>query len=261
MTDEAPELVEEWIARAKPSYPIAVTRGAFESQIKVPHFPYAAVIGPDGNIAYAGNKGGENGALDDALGKAKKQPLWPKSLAKVTKVMMGEPVKAYAELKKILAGGKVAESDKPYIDGFVAYLEGRAATALTEAKGFKDKGHVFKAVKEIEAYSSAQPPFPASADSAALLKELQALPDFKKELAGGEAYAEAEQLEKGKEFLEAFETYKSVSKKFAGTKIAENAKTQAERLRAEGMPGFEPACENCYQAKRACEKHKKEVKL
>lgn len=261
MTDESPELVQEWIARAKPTYPIAVTRGAFESQIKVPHFPYCAVIGPDGNIAYAGNSGMEEGRLGDALAAAKKAPLWPKSLAKLTKAMMGDPIKAYAELKKLVEGGKIAEDDRPYVDGFVAYLEGQAQGALNEARTFFQSGHVFKALKKVEGYALAQPAFPSSADSAALQKELQALPDFKKELAGGEAYLAAEMLEKEKEFLDAFEGYKSVSKKFAGTKIADNAKAKAERLRTDGMPGYEPACESCGQAGRACAKHNKDVKL
>jgi hypothetical protein len=261
VTDESPEIVQEWLAKAKPSYPIAVTRGAFESLIKVPHFPYSAVIGPDGTISYAGNSGGGEGVIDDGLAKSKKESLWPKSLAKVTKLMMGDPIKAYGELKKLLDGGKVTETDKPHLDGFVSFLEGQANDALAAAKTFKDKGHVLKAVRKIEGYASAQPAFPATADSSALLKELQALPDFKKELTGGEAYVAAEELDKDKEFLEAFDAFKSVSKKFSGTRIGENAKAQAERIRSEGLPGFESGCAACYKAKRACDKHKKEVKL
>ncbi len=262
VTDESPELVQEWLLKAKPAYPIAVTKGAFENLIKVPHFPYCAVIGPDGNLAYAGDVGMEEGVLGDSMAKSKKAPPWPKSLAKVTKSMMGDPVKAYAELQKLVAGGKVTEEEKPHVDGFIAYLEGRAKTALDEAKALKEKGHVLKAVRQIEGYASAQPPYPTSADSSALLKELQALPDFKREVAGGEAYLAAEQLEKDKEYLDAFEGFKSVSKKFVGTKIAENARAQAERIRTDGLPGMEPStCEACYRGKRACEKHHKEVKL
>ena len=261
MTDESPEIVTEWLARAKPKYPIAITKGGFENQIKVPHFPYSAVIGPDGSITYAGDSGGGEGIIDAGMAKSKKEALWPKSLSKVTKVMMGDPIKAYGELKKMLAEGKVVAQDKPHVDNFVAFLEGQAQSALGEARSFQEKGHVLKAVRKIEAYSSAVPAFPISADSTTLLKELQALPDFKKEVAGGEGYLAAEQLEKDKEYLDAFEAYKSVSKKFAGTKVAENAKVQAERLRSEGLPGMEPDCENCHRAKRACEKHKKDVKL
>ncbi len=261
MTDEAPEVVQEWLARAKPRYPIAITRGAFETQINVPHFPYSAVIGPDGMIAYAGNSGMGESEIGTGLTKSKKEGLWPKSLSKVTKLMMGDPIKAYGELKKMLAEGKVVEQDKPHVDGFVAFLEGQAQNALSDARTFLEKGYVLKAMRKVEANSSAQPAFPSSADSSTLLKELQALPEFKKEIAGGEVFLEAEQLEKDKEYLDAFEAYKSVSKKFAGTKIADNAKAQAERLKNEGKPGLEPSCESCHRAKRACDKHKKEVKL
>lgn len=261
MTDESPELVEAWIARVKPKYPIAIAGGAFERQIDVPHFPYSAVIGPDGNIAYAGNAGGGEGLIDDNVARSKKSGLWPKSLSKITKVMMGDPVKAYDELKKLEAGGKVGEIEKPFVADFVAFLEGTAKSALDEAKALKEKGFVWKAVKKIESFSKAPTAFPTTADSAALLKELEALPDYKKELVGGEAYAEAEALEGEKEYLEAFEAYRSIAKKNAGTRIAENARAQAERLVKEGLPGFEDACESCRRTKRACDKHKKDVKL
>jgi len=261
VTDESPEIVQAWLARAKPKYPIAITKGAFENQIKVPHFPYSAVIGPDGMIAYAGESGGGEGCINTGLAKSKKESLWPKSLSKVTKVMMGDPIKAYGELKKMLAEGKVVAQDKPHVDNFVAFLESQAQSNLAEARAFSEKGLVLKAVRKIEAYSLAQPQFPSSVDSTTLLKELQALPDFKKEVAGGEAYLAAEQLEKDKEYLDAFEGFKSVSKKFAGTKVADNARAQAERIKSEGLPGSEPDCENCYRAKRACEKHRKDVKL
>lgn len=245
----------------KPTYPIAITGGAFERQINVPHFPFSAVIGPDGSIAYAGNTGGGEKILDEALARSKKEPLWPKSLAKIAKLMRGDPLKAYAELRKLVDGGKVAEADKPYTDTFVAYLEDQARAALDDARAQKENGHVLKAVRAIERYARAVPAFPSTAESADLLKELQAAPDFKKELAGGEAYLEGEQLEKEKEYLDAFDAYKSVAKKFAGTRIGENARAQAERIRSDGLPGFAKACEDCYRGKRACGKHKVDVKL
>ena len=116
-------------------------------------------------------------------------------------------------------------------------------------------------MRALQPYSSAAPPFPTTADSLALVKELEALPDFKKEVAGGELFLEAETLEGDGEYLEAFETYKSAAKKFAGTKIAANAKAAAEKLRTEGKPGFESACDDCRKERRACAKHKEDVKL
>ena len=98
---------------------------------------------------------------------------------------------------------------------------------------------MLKAVLTLEPYSSAIPPFPTTTDSATLLKELQALPDFKKEVTGGEGFLAAEAIEETGEYLEAFEAYKSVAKKLAGTKIGDDAKARAERLRTEGKPGYE----------------------
>ena len=261
MTDESPELVEKWLAKAKPEYPIAITRGAFERFIEVPHFPYAAVIGPDGNLAYAGNAGQEGSALEGAMSKTEKASLWPKSLGKITKLMTKDASKAYAELKKLDAGGKVKEAERPYVDSFVAYLEGRAKDALSEAKSLKDGGHVLKAMMAVEAYADAKTPFPTSADSKKLLEELEALPDFKKEVSGGKAYMAAEALEEEYEYEDAFKAFKSAAKKYAGTQIGGKAKVQAERIRDSGMAGYVRACMDCRRAKRACEKHLVEVKL
>jgi len=261
VTDEPADLVNEWIAMAKPKYPIATLRGGLESFLQVKGFPTCAVIDPEGIVRYAGYTGMEEGALGDALGATKKQPLWPKSLSKAVKLMGGDPAKAYAELKKMQAAGDLAEEDLPRLQDFVAYLEGRAADALTKARGEREKGFFFRALDAVEAYAGAEPPFPATADCAKLREELQALPDIKKELAGGEAYEKALVLEKDKDYLEAFNAYKSAAKKYAGTKIGENARARAEEIRTDGLPGYVSACDSCRSGKRACEKHKEDVKL
>ena len=264
MTDESPELVAKWVARAKPSYPVAILKNAeqFEDFLNVKGFPTCAVIDPQGLVAYAGFSGMEEGPLGDALDQAKKAPLWPKSLAKVTKLMQSaDASKAYGELKKLVDGGKLTEQDQPFVNRFLAYLEGGAQDDLTEARALHERGHLLKAVKKLELFANAQPPFPSSKEGAELLKEIQGAPDFKKEAAGGEEFAQGETLEDEGEFLEAFEVYKGIAKKFSGTKIAENARKRAEELRSEGKPGFESSCNGCRKAGRACDKHKKDVKL
>jgi len=261
VTDESPELVQEWLARAKPSYPIAITNGEFESLIKVPHFPYCAVIGPDGRLAYAGNSGAEESSLDEALGRSSKTPLWPKSLGKVLKIMREDDAKAYAELRKLSDGGKVSAEDRPYVDGFLAYFEGRAASALEQGKKLLVEGWVREALQEVAPYRDTKTPYPCSADLAQLVKDLEAVPEFKRELSGGELYAEARSLEKSREYTEAVETYCSVYKKYSGTRIAEHARKRAEQLVDDGMPGYSTVCNPCRKAGRACDKHRETVKL
>jgi hypothetical protein len=261
VTDEPLDLVKAWIAKNKPTYPIAIAGGSFEKLINVPHFPYCAVVGPDGLIAYAGNSGGEHAALEAQLGKSKKAPLFPKSLAKVSRMLQSEPAKCYAELKKMIDGGKLSAEDKVFADDFVGYLENQAKQALEEARSLQGKGHFFKAHHCVAAYATAQPPFPTTNDAAAMLKEMEALPEFKKEMTGGAEFAAAEACEADGEYLDAFDAYKAVSKQYPGTKIASLAYDEALRIQKAGLPGFEPACPRCNKARSACEKHAKTVKL
>ena len=71
----------------------------------------------------------------------------------------------------------------------------------------------------------------------------------------------AEELEGEGEFTKAFEQYKTVVKTCADAKIVVPARAAAERLIKDGMPGFKKACNSCRSAKRACAKHKEEMKL
>ena len=79
---------------------------------------------------------------------------------------------------------------------------------------------------------------------------------------GGELYAEGQDLEVQKSYLEAFNAYKSVLKKAPGTQIAEHARVAAERLMEERRPGYKDSCETCRRNKgSACAKHLAKVKL
>ena len=117
MTDESPALVDAWVKKHKPSYPIAILKnGKFERAIGTEFFPYGAVIAPDGKIAYSGSVGMISGPLNEALSKAEKGSLFPKSIAKATKLMRANELdKSYGEILKLLAGGKVSEADMPAV--------------------------------------------------------------------------------------------------------------------------------------------------
>ncbi len=264
VTDESPELVDKWLARAKPSYPIAILRNAeaFEGFLGVKYFPFCAVIDPEGKLAYAGHAGEEGKCLDDALGKARKAPLVPKVFARAAKLMQaGDLSKAYIEVRKLQDGGKLPSEDAAYGQEFRVYLEGLASSALAESKTLQEQGFLLQAVKRIEPFAAAELAFPSSEDSARLIKDIQMLPDYKKEAAGGEEFAKARVLDDDSEYLEAFECYRAISKKYSGTKIGENARKRATELIEEGKPGYESACDDCAKGRRACEKHRKDVKV
>ena len=263
VTDEAPSLLDKWVADKKPTYPIvSLKSGEFEQFLQVKGFPTAAVIDPDGTVSFAGSAGMTAGPLGDAMSKAKKGPLWPKCLDKVTKhLSKGAVDKGYAELVKLIEGGKVSEEDQTAVDLFKTYLESKAADALAKAVEFKERGFVYLAVTEVDVYAKSKTAFPASAEAAKLIEELSALPDFKKEMKGGEALAEFQALADDQEYLEAAKGYRDVYKKYKGTRISELAKAAAQVLIQDGMVGYKATCPTCRAAKKACQKHHEDLKL
>ena len=262
MTDEPSDLVDSWVAKNKPSYPIAILKDKkFEDFLGVRFFPTGAVIDPEGKLLYAGSVGELSGPLGDAMSEAEKGPLYPKVLAKAVKYLRaGDLDKSYGELLKLLESGKVEEADLAAVTRFREYLEGLAAAALQDGKKLFDEGFVLRSVREIEPYAESQPPFPATAECRAFLTRLEELPAFKAEMRGGELYAEAEALKDSMEFTDAVKAYKSVYKKYDGTLIAEKARNEVDELVKKGMPGYAPYCDSCRSDGRACRKHREEVK-
>jgi hypothetical protein len=263
VTDESPALVDAWVKKHKPSYPIVILKdGKFENALGVDGFPFAAVIAPDGTQSFGGRVGMMSGPLSDALSKAEKGSLFPKSLAKATKLMReNELDKSYGEILKLIEGGKVSETDMPAVEGFKVYLESQAAMALTDAKKFQEDGLLYMATLRLEAFAEAEPPFPATADCLALQASLEAVPDFKKEVKGGKAYMEAKQEQDAGEYTDAVKGFKSVYKKYAGTRIADRARADAQEIVDQRKTGYKSHCTGCRKARRACEKHYEEVKL
>jgi len=263
VTDEKPELVDKWMADVQPTYPVVILgSGDFESFLEVKFFPTAAVITPEGELSFSGSSSEVAGPLSEAMSRAKKGSLWPKSLSKVVKALeAGKTDAAYGALLKLLDGGKLGEADGTIAGQFRSYLEGQAALAHEAGRKLLDEGFAWRAAGKVELYAEAKTPFPASADCAALLAEIAALPSFKKEMKGGELFAEAEALLDERDYTAAIKAWVSITKKCKGTRIAEHARARAAELARKGMAGYKSTCERCQQAKQACSKHAETVKL
>jgi len=266
VTDEELSVVDPWIKRAHPGYPIVALQGdAFESALKVDAFPCQAVIDTEGKLTYSDGFGrtGSSGALNAAMAKAKKGPIWPKLFAKAADLITADQLdKSYAELRKVLDAGKeLNPEEKAAGDKLKAHLEGAAAEALADAHVIFDAGRVYDAHERLAIFAAAKPPFPATPDCARLLGELEALPDYKAEMKAGEQYVAALELERTKKYSDAFKACKAIVKTFGSTKLANVAKAEAESLIERGLPGFDVNCDACRTGKRACDKHAEKVKL
>jgi len=162
---------------------------------------------------------------------------------------------------KLITSGKLADGDLVIAQGFQSYLEGMASRALASAQGQAEDGFLFNAVQTAAPFADAKPPFPASAECAALLTELAASEGYKKELKGGEKYAGALALLDEGDHAGAFKAFKGVMKKYKGTSIAEHALSRAREIRDGGMIGYRSSCTICRDRRKACAKHEEKVKL
>lgn len=261
MTDEEVGLVDKWVAsKKKTGYPILIDRGGLEDALKVPHFPYSGVIDPDGKLIYAGDS--PESALKTAMKAAKGGSMWPKKLAKsATLLRNGKLSEAWADLEALKTAGGLDEKEQKAFDKFSTYVTEFAATAVKKGGELFKQGNAYAAVGAVEPIANAKPAMPSAEDAQKLLAEIKAMPKFDVEMKGGEMYAAAFAKEEAQDFLGAVNGYKDITKKAEGTRIAELALARAKDLVERGMPGYEPPCEKCQKAKRACAKHAEVVKL
>ncbi len=118
-----------------------------------------------------------------------------------------------------------------------------------------------RSIKKAQPYALSKTAFPVTQEAGTFVKELEARPAFQEELKAGPLFDEAVALEEGYEFTGAIDGYRKVYKKYAATPIGELARKRAEDIVTKGLPGMNTDCESCRKAKRACEKHKEDVKL
>ena len=261
VTDEDPLLVEAFIKRFKPTFPIVITGNAgFDKALGVQGFPTHAVRAPDGTLAYAGYSA--ESALSEALADARKEPLYPSKFGKIAASMhAGDVVKAFADLEKLVQGAAPDSPDADWNTRFRAWIEGRAASDLKAARAMAAEGRVQSAFALASPYAGAKAALSVTAEAATFVKELEARPAFADELKAGPLFDQAEALADGEEYTAAVEAYRKVYKKYGALPIGTLARTRAEKIKSDGLPGLNPACEDCAQAHKACEKHREDVKL
>lgn len=261
VTDEAADLVDQFVEKRKPTYPLVILKGgALERALGVPHFPYNGVIDTKGDLVYAGDS--PEGAIGKSLKDAKAGPLWPKKLVKAAQALRASKwAEAWTELDLVGKDSGLDDREKSVHARFKTYVEAQAAAAFTRAKAAAAAGHVWAALTESEPLAKASPPMPMAEDAQKLVAELRATPKLELELKGGEDFFAADKLERARDFLGACERFKAISKKYPGTQIGPLALERARDLVSRGMPGFKETCPKCDKAGRACSKHAEEVKL
>lgn len=257
VTDEEPRLVDQFIKKFKPTYPIVILKNKdFEAALGVTFFPTGGIIEPSGNLAFAAHASEAEAKVESYLSKSKPGKSIPEKLAPVLASMrVNNLTKAYADVKK------VAGLDAKWIERMVKYIESEAEATLGAAKASADGGLLYEAVQKVTPVAKSSPPFPVTKDAVAFLKSLETTPKYKLELSGGEKFEKARELENSQEYSKAVAAYGEIVKSAAGTKISDAARKQADSLINKGMPGYKGECPACQKDHKACEKHKENMKV
>lgn len=232
VTDEPPELVDEFVKTYEPSYPIVITKDrTLEQHLGVKGFPTAAVVEPSGKITWKDHFGYDD-ALDTAHKSADKVPLVPKTFAKVHKEIMAQDLPgAYGELVKVLDKGRLDESDQAFGDRARAWLEGEASSALARGTALVEDGWVWRAVNMVEPFTKGKTPFPNQQELETFIETEQARKGFKDEMKAGEMYAEANALARSKRTVkDGIELFDKLVKKYDDTAIAAHALDRLDQL-------------------------------
>lgn len=261
MTDEDPKLVDAFVEKRKPTYPIAVLPGGeLEKMLGVPHFPYSGVIDTKGMIAYAGDT--PEGMIKKLMKDAKPGSIWPKKLQKAgSLIRAGKLGDAWSEVQSLRAAGGLEKREDAVLSRFTAHIEQNASNELESAQKAMKAGRVHIAYRSFATLAAAKPALSVSEEAGKLLAELKSDPKLDAELKAGEAYDKALAKEEAGDYYGAAVGFRDCARKNAGTRVGESAEKRAKSIVERGLPGMEPACFRCEEAKKACEKHAKPVKL
>ena len=230
VTNEGRKLVDAFVAKNGPKYPIVVESSDSADSYEIAGFPSRFVIGPDGKIA--GNSFDE-GLVDSLLAKQRIPPKLPEKAVDAAKLL--EKGK-YADARKSLeafAAGKVSADDAESANAAVKWIDDAAAASLASAADSETAGDIAGAAQGYEDVAADFAGLEAATKAADALKALLAVPAKKNEVDGAKALAKARGEARDMTPKKAIPVYKAIATKFKGTKAGEKAQKYMEALEAQ----------------------------
>ena len=253
-SSQAKGTIEPWLESKGVEFPIFIDDGGQTSRAYgVKGIPHCALVGPDGKIAYKGHPG----SLKDALIE--------KVLAKVVLRFGFTFPSAFrsveAKIKKkdfsgaLKALAKVEDKDTNFAAKVRADIIGYAADMRKMAETDAEAGDYLSAMntlaRVVKQFKGTEP----GKELDALLKQWKKDPTVKKELKANKILAKARGLEKKFFFKAAMGLYRSVAKKFEGTKSGDKAKVCFDKIKDGALWKINPKCKACKKSRAPCPKH------
>jgi hypothetical protein len=228
VTNEPRGLVDAFVEKNKPEYPIVIESSDSARLFDIKGFPTQYAIGPDGKIS-----GGtfDEGLIQSLLPKVRIPPKLPEKLAAARQKLLDK--EKYADARKLLAdaAAKGADEEKKAAEEFLKWLDDGAAASLVaaaESETAGDYGGASETYQELMTEFVGLEPATKAADA---MKALLADPAKKKEVDAAKALSkakdEAAEENSAKKKIALFE---AVAKKWKDTKAGLKAAEMADQL-------------------------------
>lgn len=236
VTDEKRDLVDRYVAKNSPKYPIVIESVDSGKTFGLQGgYPTQYVIDTAGKIAWAGNFFESEPRADEILEKllaaVRLTPELPGKLAPLGKLLeqrkFGE---AHGALAKAAADEAAPADERKAAADAVKWIDETGAAALAAAGENERTGLVADAAAAYETIAAEHAGLDAGTKAAAALKSLLADPKKKREVDGAKALAKARAKAADLAPKKALPVLRSVATNFKGTKAGDEAAKLVEEL-------------------------------
>lgn len=254
VTNEPKGAIEKFAAERGIKYALALDGSAMRAY-GIRGIPDSVLVGPDGTVSWKGHPSSlKESVIEAAVATATFIPPLPESQAKLNGLLRARKFgKAYAEIGAAVKAGKVEESEA---SPTLSALEARMKGLLEEAEKARGEEDWFTAGARLKELKTLFAGTKESKKAAGILKEIEKDAEAREQIRAADT---VERLERGFEaraFVDVYKGYKSLAKKFPGTKIESLAKTKIEEMERDDLLRYKPSCPECKKEGKTCKQHR-----
>jgi hypothetical protein len=254
VTNDVKDAMEKFISDKGIKYPIALD-GSAAGTYGVNGIPDAVLVGSDGKVVWAGDpRGLPESQIEESLKGVTFIPPLPASLTRINLLLRSKKFgKAYLDLKKALQDKKAKEEETA---STLSALEGRMKGLLSDGEKARSEGDFYTVARSLNDLKSL---FAGTADAkkaAEILKEVEKDQKARDQMKAAETFDKLERAMEAKAFIDAYKGYKSLAKKFSGTRIEKVANDKIAVIEREKLLNYRPGCAACRKDGKTCKEHR-----
>ena len=246
--------MESFISEKGIKYPIALDGKAI-SAYGVSGIPDAVLVGADGKVIWTGHPSGlKETQIEASLQNVTFIPPLPANLAKFNALLRAKKFgKAYLDLKKAVGEKKAPQAEA---GATIAALETRMKSLLAEGEKARGEGDFYTVGKNLNQLKAQFAGTEESRKAADILKEVEKDQKARDQLKAVETLEKLERAMESRAFGEAYKGYKSLAKKFPGTKIEKIGSEHIATIEKQKLLSYRPTCPACKKDGRTCAQHR-----